>query len=65
MSITGHSTQEMVDRYSHYSAVIVHKKLEHEDDVSSIRSQLDFLLSQFLAAGGDPTELQPLANRRD
>ncbi|HMN72794.1 MAG TPA: site-specific integrase [Rhodoblastus sp.] len=28
MSITGHSTSEMVDRYSHYSSVLVLEKLE-------------------------------------
>ena len=32
MSITGHSTTDMVDRYSHYSAGLVLKKLERGQD---------------------------------
>ena len=53
MSITGHSTQEMVDRYSHYSAAIVHAKLERESDAVALLAEIEFLIPQYLAAGGD------------
>jgi len=53
MSITGHSTQEMVDRYSHYSAAIVHDKLEHHGDASALLAEIEFLVPQYVAAGGD------------
>ncbi|MGP0058184.1 MAG: tyrosine-type recombinase/integrase [Beijerinckiaceae bacterium] len=53
MSITGHSTQEMVDRYSHYSAALVHNKLERGTDVEALLAEVQFLLTQYLAAGGD------------
>ncbi len=53
MSITGHSTQEMVDRYSHYSAAIVHAKLERETDATALLAEIEFLIPQFIAAGGD------------
>ena len=58
MSITGHSTQEMVDRYSHYSAAIVLSKLERGNDVEALQAELEFLLSQFVAAGGDSGRLK-------
>jgi len=53
MSITGHSTQEMVDRYSHYSAAIVHDKLERDGDASALLAEIQFLIPQYVAAGGD------------
>ena len=57
MSITGHSTQEMVDRYSHYSAALVHSKLESGEDAAALASQIEFLLAQFFAAGGRRSDL--------
>jgi len=53
MSITGHSTQEMVDRYSHYIAAIMHAKLERESDVAALLAEIEFLVPQYVAAGGD------------
>ncbi len=58
MSITGHSTQEMVDRYSHYSAAIVHDKLERESDAAALLGEIGFLITQFLAADGDTGALR-------
>jgi integrase len=52
MSITGHSTQEMVDRYSHYNAALVLQKLERGMDKDALLSEIRFLLSQFRSAGG-------------
>jgi integrase len=60
MSITGHSTQEMVDRYSHYSAAIVHEKLERESDAAALLGEIGFLITQFLAADGDIGALRVL-----
>ena len=53
MSVTGHSTQEMVDRYSHYSASIVHDKLVDGPDVRHLADEIAFLARQYLTAGGD------------
>jgi integrase len=64
MSITGHSTQEMVDRYSHYSAAIVLSKLERGTDVDALQAELEFLLFQFVAAGGAVSRLKIPPNRK-
>jgi integrase len=60
MSVTGHSTNDMVDRYSHYSAVIVLRKMEARQATS-----LDLMLEQiceqvtrFKRLGGDLTALK-------
>ena len=53
MSVTGHSTQEMVDRYAHYSAALVLDKLERGEDASALLAQIMFLVEQFAGAGGD------------
>ncbi len=58
MSITGHSTQEMVERYSHYSAAIVLSKLERGTDADALQAEIEFLISQFMAAGGDAGRLK-------
>lgn len=58
MSITGHSTQEMVDRYSHYSASIVHDKLVNGPDLHQIGREIAVLARQFLSIGGDAAELR-------
>ena len=53
MSVTGHSTTDMIDRYSHYSATIVLEKLEGGTPGLTILRQLKFLASQFKSSGGD------------
>ena len=58
MSVTGHSTQEMVDRYSHYSAAIVHDKLVDGADVLRLADEIAFLARQFVTAGGDMAVLR-------
>lgn len=60
MSITGHSTQEMVDRYSHYSAALVLEKLERGSDTAGLLAEIGFLISQFQAAGGDVSQVHAL-----
>ncbi len=60
MSITGHSTQEMVDRYSHYSAALVLDKLERGNDKAALLSEITFLVSQFQAAGGELEQVRAL-----
>ena len=57
MSITGHSTTDMVDRYSHYNAGLLHAKLEKEIDSQSILSEIKFLVIQYQALAGDMNEL--------
>jgi integrase len=57
MSITGHSTTDMVDRYSHYSASLVHSKLEKGLDPQAILAEIAFLVMQYKALGGDMSEL--------
>lgn len=52
MSITGHTTKEMVDRYSHYSAALVLKKLERGGDPRVLEHELELLIAAFLQAGG-------------
>jgi integrase len=53
MSITGHSTNDMVDRYSHYSASLVHDKLEKGLNPEAILSEITFLAKQYKALAGD------------
>ena len=60
MSVTGHSTTDMVDRYSHYSAALVHAKLEKGLDQESLLSEIGFLIAQFKTIGGDPIRIVPL-----
>ena len=60
MSITGHSTQEMVDRYSHYSAALVLAKLERGNDRAALLSEIAFLVSQFQAVGGELEQVRAL-----
>jgi len=57
MSITGHSTTEMVDRYSHYSARLVLEKLEKGLEPKKLLGEIEFLADQYLACGGVPHEL--------
>jgi integrase len=60
MSITGHSTTDMVDRYSHYSAALVHSKLEKGLDQDSLFAEIDFLIQQFKSLGGDSAKVARL-----
>ena len=60
MSITGHSTTDMVDRYSHYSAGLVLKKLERGQDAEALLAEIGFLSDQYRAVGGDPAKLAEL-----
>lgn len=53
MSITGHSTTDMVDRYSHYSAALVHDKLERGLYPAAILDEIAFLPNQYKALSGD------------
>lgn len=58
MSVTGHSTSEMVDRYSHYSAGLVLDKLEQGIELNAILDEVRFLARQYLANGGKLTNLK-------
>lgn len=58
MSITGHSTTDMVDRYSHYSAGLVHDKLERGLDPEAILNEISFLLDQYRAMSGDMSRFE-------
>jgi integrase len=57
MSITGHSTTEMVERYSHYSAGIVLDKLEQGLNPEKLLSEIKFLIDQYKAVGGDSANI--------
>lgn len=58
MSVTGHSTNEMVDRYSHYSAGLVLDKLEQGIELTAILDEVKFLARQYLANGGKLPQLR-------
>ena len=53
-------TQEMVDRYSHYSAALVRGKLERGRDEGAILAEIAFLAAQYRAGGGDQGRLREL-----
>lgn len=61
MSITGHSTKDMVDRYSHYGTALVLKKLESGTDHKALLAEITFLVAQFQAAGGEMAAIRALA----
>ena len=63
MSITGHSTSEMVDRYAHYSSAIVFDKLVRGPDPDRIRREIELLIEQYEAAGGDHSKLRQIVER--
>ena len=50
----------MVDRYSHYSAGLVLKKLERGQDAEALLAEIGFLSDQYRAVGGDPAKLAEL-----
>ena len=64
MSITGHSTTEMVDRYSHYSAILVLEKLEETVSPESLASDFQLLLENFNERGGDIKQLRLLIENK-
>lgn len=55
MSVTGHSSNDMVDRYSHYSAVLVMQKLEARQATSHdvVLEQVRDLVEHYKRIGGD------------
>ena len=62
MSITGHSTNDMVDRYAHYSSVMVLDRLERasvetSDPAGGLLENIERLVRQFRAAGGQEQRL--------
>lgn len=63
MSITGHSTTEMVQRYSHYNAVIVLEKQNRRSDLLAITDELSKMIDLFLRSGGDRAVLDDMLNR--
>ena len=60
MSVTGHSTNDMIDRYSHYSAVIVLRKLEARQatNLDLILGQIREQITRFKRLGGDLAALK-------
>ena len=60
MSITGHSTTEMVDRYSHYSAGLVLDKLEGRLSAENLLKEIEFLVLQYKTLNGDIASLRIL-----
>lgn len=63
MSITGHSTTEMVQRYSHYNAVIVLEKQNRRSDLVAITDEISKMVDLFLRSGGDRGVLDEMLNR--
>jgi integrase len=62
MSITGHSTNDMVDRYAHYSTALVFERLESatvDPDAGSneLLDEIASLVRQYRAADGDEAAL--------
>ncbi|MGO4739954.1 site-specific integrase [Bosea sp. 2KB_26] len=53
MSITGHSTTEMVQRYSHYNAVVVLEKQNRRSNLLAITDEISKMIDLFLRSGGD------------
>ena len=64
MSITGHTTTEMVERYSHYSAVLVLEKLERSKrDPESILQDIEFMVTKYRSLAGDEGTLSSCLRR--
>jgi hypothetical protein len=62
MSITGHSTTERVDRYSHYSATLVLEKLESNVELEDLVENFRLLIQNFADRGGDMGRLQAMVS---
>lgn len=60
MRITGHSTLEMIERYSHYSTDIILDKLDAILDLPTLQQKLERALGAFVEAGGDTEVVQNL-----
>lgn len=60
MSITGHSTAEMVKRYSHFSAIKIIEKLDGSGNVATLEAELSRLIGLFLSAGGNEAQLSKM-----
>lgn len=60
MSITGHSTTEMVQRYSHYNAAIVLEKQNRRSDLVAISDEISKMVGLFLRSGGDRSVLDKM-----
>lgn len=58
-TITGHSTNEMLDRYSHYSVDIIHDKLTREIDPDDILRNIKVLAHKWRSSAGT-TDITPL-----
>lgn len=58
-TITGHSTNEMLDRYSHYSVDIIHDKLTREVDPDDILRNIKVLAHKWRSSTGT-TDITPL-----
>lgn len=52
-TITGHTTNDMADRYAHYSVDELHKVLGGGADADSILDEIAFLKGQYRALTGD------------
>jgi integrase len=62
MAITGHSTTEMVDRYSHYSAILVFEKLESNVEPEVLVENFKLMIQNFAERGGDMGRLQAMVS---
>jgi hypothetical protein len=60
MSVTGHATTEMVDNYSHYSAILVLEKLESNADPEDLVENFKPMIQNFAERGGDMGRLQAM-----
>lgn len=63
MTITGHTTTEMVERYSHYNCGLIHDKLEKahlKRSPESILEDIRVMVGRYLEAGGNKKKLAPI-----
>ena len=65
MSVTGHSTNDMVDRYAHYSSALVLDRLQTVDQTARTRidglaENIALLVREYRAVGGDERALSKL-----
>jgi len=63
MSVTGHSTTEMVDRYRHYSAPLVLEKLQQGITPEALAAHVALLFENFMLQSGDVVKLRDLVQR--
>lgn len=60
MTITGHSTAEMVDRYTHYSAPLILEKLQLGIKPEALAKHIELLFENFGKNSGDLIQLRGL-----